>query len=64
LSPKETSQTNPWSPSIFLLSAETLPELAVFTLEDRNTPAGRRPDHAPSSAAGMGLFFATVRRTF
>jgi hypothetical protein len=43
------------SQAIFRFSSETLHPVAGFVLQHDNMPAGRRPEHAPSSAAGTGL---------
>ena len=48
----------------FLDSTETQASPSGLTHIEPNGPPAARPEHAPSSAVGMGLLFATVRRTF
>jgi hypothetical protein len=45
--------------TFFLISSETPPAWAGLVSQHDNMPAGRRPEHAPSSAAGTGCFYRT-----
>src|SRR5579864_527710 len=57
----------PWPPAwansqqlaFFEISSETSAEDVGFPSQHENMPAGRRPEHAPSSAAGKGCFHRT-----
>jgi hypothetical protein len=43
---------------------ETPAQTPGFISPVAHMPAGRRPEHAPSSAAGQGLFFSTAPNTY